>query len=108
MTLSTPYTQWEGDQEHGLHPVLTPAWVQLDALYLPADGTPRHVVPDGLDVTGRARALVSGWYRDVNGAWLAVANFHVGYADGRRERVWLVDQLVPAHATRRRDDRSPA
>jgi hypothetical protein len=31
----------------------------------------RQVVPDGLDLTGSTRALVSGWLREVNGGWLA-------------------------------------
>ena len=107
MTLSSPYTRWEGDQDHGRYPVLTPAWVQLDSLYVPPAGALRHVVPDGLDLVGHVPALVSGWFRDVRGGWLAVVNYHIGYADGRRDRVQLVDQLVPAHALRRRDDNTP-
>lgn len=104
MTLSTPYTRWAGDDDHGRHPLLTRAWVRLDALYVRPADEPSRVVPDGLDLSGQVPALVSGWFRCVHGTWLGVTNFEIPYADGRKQGVWLVDQLVPGHALRRRDD----
>ncbi|TDV43749.1 hypothetical protein CLV71_115213 [Actinophytocola oryzae] len=43
----------------------------------------RHVVPDGVDLVGRASALVSGRARRLSGR---AVNYHFAYANDRRDR----------------------
>jgi hypothetical protein len=102
--LNTPYTEWEGDQVHGQHRKIKPVWVRLDAICGRLPGQPHHVVPDGLDMTGEVPGRLHGWFSSALGDWLAIVDFEVPYADGRRTKVELVDQLVPAWALRRRDE----
>lgn len=82
---------------------LTPVWVQLDALNVRVPGQPSHFVPDGLDMTGQVAGLLSGWHRTAKGDWLAIVNFSVPYADGRRHKLRISGQLVPAYALRPRE-----
>ncbi|ONI78155.1 hypothetical protein ALI144C_32160 [Actinosynnema sp. ALI-1.44] len=105
--INSPYTRMIGDDLHGWHARVTPAWVRLDALYLRNPNTPIRTVGDGLDLSGEVRGHVSGWWRTVKGDWLGVVNFAVPYADGRRDRLELQDQLVPGYALRKRDDSRP-
>lgn len=100
--LHTPFTRYSGDALHGRYPDLTRVWVQLDLLFPQQPDAGRRVVIEGLDMTGRAAGLLSGWFRSVDGAWLGVVSYKLPYADGRREKVELVDQLVPAQALRPR------
>jgi hypothetical protein len=82
--------------------VLKPVWVRLDAVCVRAPDAPHRVIPDGLDMTGEVPGLLSGWFQTVLGDWLAIVNYSISYADGRRHRVTLVDQLVPGCAIRKR------
>jgi hypothetical protein len=106
--VDTPYTRWTGDDVHGRHKVLAPVWVRLDQ-WLPRDeDEPRRVVGDGLDISGTVRGQLSGWLRTVDGQWLGVVSLSVRYADGRRNKVHLPDQVVPQRALRPRiDDTGP-
>lgn len=83
---------------------MKPTWVQLDAICVRASAAPINTVADGLDMTGEVRGLLSGWWRTVKGDWLGVVNYTIPYADGRRHRLELRDQLVPLYALRKRDD----
>lgn len=76
--------------------------MQLEAINIRVPGMPKHVVPDGLDMTGQVRGLLTGWHRSVDGDWLALVNFSIPYADGRRQ-MHLSGQLVPAYALRPRE-----
>lgn len=105
--LNTPYTRWTGDNLHGRTPMLTPAWVRLDEVFPRHPDDPLVVVPDGLDTSGSVPAWVSGWFRAATGEWLAVVNFKIRYADGRRDEVMLHDQLVHSRALRPREDHQP-
>ncbi len=105
--LVTPYTRFTGNRLHGRSPVLTPAWVSLEALFPRHPEAPAVVVPDGLSHGGWVRGFISGWIRWSTGPWLAVANYSLEYADKRSQRLHLADQLVPAHAVRRREDDRP-
>lgn len=88
-------------------PTLTRVWVLLGQICIRSEDAPHRVVADGLDLSGRTRGLLSGWHRSVRGDWLGVVNFYVPYADGRRSRLYLSNQLVPAYALRPRDDSWP-
>lgn len=103
MTLNSPFTIWEGDTVHGRRPVLTSVGVNLDRLFPRQPGAPRHVIPAGLDLTGEVRGRLHGRFPSVEGDWLGVVNYEIGYADGRRDRVYLADQLVPFYVLRRRE-----
>ncbi|WP_205215340.1 hypothetical protein [Amycolatopsis albispora] len=98
--LHTPYTRWTDDDGRGRRPVFTAVWVRLDALYARPSGTPGHEVAAGLDVTGEVPGRLHGWLSSVKGEWLGVVDFEMPYADGRRERLAVADQLVPAQALR--------
>lgn len=99
--LNSPYTIWEGDDVHGRRPVVTAVTVQLDHLFARPPGAPRHVIPTGLDLTGTVRGVIHGRFPGAEGDWLGVANYQIGYADGRRQRLHVVDQLVPFWALRK-------
>lgn len=103
MGLNSPFTTWEGDDIHGRRPVLTGVGVRLDKLFARLPGAPRHVIATGLDLTGEVRGRLHGRFPSVEGDWLGVVNYEIGYADGRRDKLYLVDQLVPFHVLRRRD-----
>lgn len=94
--LNSPFTTWEGDELHGKRPVLTGVWVQLDRLFIRSRDTPRHVIETGLDLTGRVQGRLHGRFPSVDGDWLGVVNYEIPYADGRRDKLHLVDQLVPS------------
>lgn len=66
------------------------------------DEAPRSV-GDGLDLDFKTEGWIYGRFRSVRGRWLGVVNFYVPYADGRRHRVFLEDQLVPFGALQPRD-----
>ena len=99
--LNSPHTIWEGDDVHGRRPVVTAVSVQLDRLFARPPGAQRHVIPTGLDLTGTARGVIHGRFPGVEGDWLGVANYEIGYADGRRQKLYVVDQLVPFWALRK-------
>jgi hypothetical protein len=104
--LITPYTRLQGDQLHGHHPeVLAQVWVRLDVISGRLPGAPYETVVDGLDMTGHAPGLVTGYFRSSRGDWLAVVNYQIPYADGRTPKVQVVDQLVQKAALQRRDPR---
>jgi len=102
--LHSPYTRFTGDDDHGRVPVITPVWVRLDAIYLRVPGAPTHTVATGLDMTGEVPGRLTGWFSTAKGDWLGVVDFEIPYADPRRTKLEVVDQLVPAYALRRRDD----
>jgi hypothetical protein len=78
-----------------------PVWVLLEQVCVHDPAMARTVV-DGLDMTGRAKGFLLGWWRSSRGDWLGVVNYEVRYADGREATVWWREQLVPAHALRPR------
>lgn len=99
---NSPHTQWVGDDLHGRRPVVTPVWVRLDAIYVRAPDAPQRTIPDGLDMTGEVRGHLYGWWPTVKGNWLGVVNFEIPYADGRRHKLEVREQLVPDYALRKR------
>lgn len=99
--LNSPFTVWEGDSVHGRRPVLTGVSVRLDQLFARLPGAARHVIPVGLDLTGEVRGRLHGRFPSVEGDWLGVVNYEISYADGRREKLYLADQLVPFHVLRK-------
>lgn len=100
--INSPFTRWEGDDIHGRSPVLTSVWVNLDILFpRPADA-PRHVIVTGLDLTGVVPGRLHGRFPRVEGDWYGIVNYEIGYADGRRDKLHLVDQFVPFTALRER------
>lgn len=101
--LDSPFTAWEGDDLHGRRPVLTAVWVRLDALFVRASDAPRHVIETGLDLTGEVQGRLHGRFPSVEGDWLGVVNYEIPFADGRRSKLQLVDQLVPFSALRKRE-----
>lgn len=96
-----------GDDDHGWSKDHTQVWVRLDAVYPRDPDAARQTVPDGVDLHGTVRGLLSGWLRRSEGEWLGVVNFRVPYADGRRSNLLLCDQLVPAEALSPRDGNEP-
>lgn len=102
MGLNSPFTTWEGDDIHGRRPVLTGVGVRLDTLFPRPPETARHVIATGLDLTGEVQGRLHGRFPSVEGDWLGVVNYEIGYADGRRDKLYLVDQLVPFHVLRKR------
>lgn len=101
MGLNSPFTAWEGDDVHGRRHVLTGVGVSLDRLFARPPDASRHVIATGLDLTGEVRGRLHGRFPSVEGDWLGVVNYEIGYADGRREKLYLVDQLVPFHVLRK-------
>ena len=99
--LNSPFTIWEGDDVHGRRAVVTGVSVQLDSLFARAPDAARHVIATGLDLTGTAKGQLHGRFPSVDGDWLGVVNYEIGYADGRRDKLYLVDQLVPFHVLRK-------
>lgn len=93
--INSPFTTWEGDDVHGRRPVLTSVWVLLDDLFPRPPDAPRHVIVTGLDLTGKVQGRLHGRFPSVDGNWLGVVNYEISYADGRREKLHLVDQLLP-------------
>ena len=82
--------------------MLTAVWVRLDTLFPRAPNAPRHVIETGLDLTGEVQGRLHGRFPSVEGDSLAVVNYEIPYADGRRNKLRLVDQLVPFSALRER------
>ena len=103
MTLRSPFTKWEGDDVHGRRAVLTGVSVSLDRLFPRQPGAQRRVIATGLDLTGEVRGRLHGRFPGIEGDWLGVVNYEISYADGRRDQLHLVDQLVPFHALRLRE-----
>lgn len=98
--LNSPFTRWEGDEVHGKRLARTPVWVILDRLFVPSTDEPRRVSPEGLDVTGMVPGRLHGRFPSLAGLWCGVVDYEVSYADGRRDKVSLIDQLVPFYALR--------
>ncbi|WP_245786670.1 hypothetical protein [Lentzea albida] len=65
-------------------------------------GAERHVIATGLDLTGEVQGRLHGRFPSIEGDWLGVVNYEISYADGRRDKLYLVDQLVPFHVLRKR------
>ncbi|WP_143261823.1 hypothetical protein [Allokutzneria sp. NRRL B-24872] len=105
--LITPYTKMTGNNNHGWRATLTPSWIDLAVAFPHPPGVQRRVVGEGLDLTLEVRAMVSGWFRSVDGQWLAVCHYQIPYADGRKHMVALRNQVVPGHAMRHREDNLP-
>lgn len=98
------HTQWDGDEVHGRHPRTTRVWVRLDAICPRIPGQPHRVEPSGLDMTGEVPGLLSTWLCSAKGDWMGVVTYQIPYADGRRSKLDLRDQLVPSSAIRERAD----
>jgi hypothetical protein len=79
-----------------------PVWVLLDQVFR-HDPTAFRSVPDGLELSGRARGYLSHWRRGSRGDWLGQVNYELRYADGREATVWLQDQMLPGYALRPRE-----
>ncbi|MFD4675839.1 hypothetical protein ACFWNN_39345 [Lentzea sp. NPDC058450] len=107
MTLKSPHTRWDGDDVHGRRVVLTSVGVRLDRLFARVAGTPRHVIETGLDMTGEVHGRLHGRFPSIDGDWYGVVNYEIGYADGRPQKVYLVDQLVPFHVLRLLSETKP-
>jgi hypothetical protein len=82
---------------------VTAVWVRLDALYIRKPDAPSHTIAHGLDMTGEVPGHLVGWWPTVKGNWLGVVNFAIPYADGRRHKLQIHDQLVPDYALRKRE-----
>jgi hypothetical protein len=82
--------------------VVTGVSVSLDRLFARAPGAARHVIATGLDLTGTVQGQLHGRFPSIEGDWFGVINYEIGYADGRRNKLLLVDQFVPFHALRKR------
>ena len=96
--VNTPFTRWTGDDLHGRTKVISPVWVHLDILAMRAPEHRRVVVPDGIDVSIRAKGRLTGWFQSADGDWFGVVDYELSYVDGRRAQVALQDQLVPRAA----------
>jgi hypothetical protein len=83
--------------------VITPVWVNLDALFHRDPDASRHVIETGLDLTGRVHGRLHGRFPSVDGRWLGVVNFEISYADGRPTKLHVVDQLLPFSVIEERD-----
>ncbi|MET9634623.1 hypothetical protein ABZX92_44985 [Lentzea sp. NPDC006480] len=81
--------------------MLTGVQVQLDLLFARRPGAERHVIPTGLDLTGSVKGRLHGRFPSVEGDWLGIVNYEIGYADGRPDKLHVVDQLVPFHVLRK-------
>ena len=60
------------------------------------------MIETGLDLTGKVEGRLHGRFPSVEGDWLGVVNYEIGYANGQRDKLYVVDQLVPFHALRKR------
>lgn len=100
--INSPFTVWEGDEIHGRRPVLTEVSVNLSLLFARHPDAPRHVIPTGLDLSGTVQGRLHGRFPSVEGDWFGLVNYEIGYADGRRDKLYLPDQLLPFHALRKR------
>ncbi|RSM80872.1 hypothetical protein DMH04_28545 [Kibdelosporangium aridum] len=105
--VNSPYTRWDGDELHGKHPVVTPVWIRLDAIYVRAPDSASRTIPHGLDMTGEIPGYLYGWWPTVKGNWLGVVNFAIPYADDRSHKLQVTEQLVPDYALRKREERNP-
>ncbi|MFS8105144.1 hypothetical protein LFM09_49445 [Lentzea alba] len=101
--INSPFTIWEGDDVHGRRPVITGVSVSLDDLFARKPGARRHVIPTGLDLTGAVKGQLHGRFPGVEGDWLGVVNYAINYADGRREKLYVPDQLVSFDVLRLRE-----
>lgn len=101
--INSPFTTWEGDDLHGRRPVLTSVWVRLGHLFPRPPDAPRHVIATGLDLTGQVQGRLHGRFPSVDGDWLGIVNYEINYADGRRDKLHLVDQLIPFNVLRKRE-----
>ncbi|MGW6442299.1 hypothetical protein [Lentzea sp. NPDC055074] len=61
------------------------------------------MIETDLDTTGEAPGRLHGRFPSVDGDWFGVVNYEIGYADGRPQKMYLVDQLMPFHVLRLRD-----
>jgi hypothetical protein len=54
-----------------------------------------------LDLQGQVQGRLHGRFPSVDGDWIGVVNYEIPYADGRRNKLHVVDQLVPFYALRK-------
>ncbi|MEV6242659.1 hypothetical protein [Lentzea sp. NPDC051838] len=101
--LDSPFTIWEGNDVHGRRPVVTGVSVSLDRLFARRPDARRHVIPTGLDLTGTVQGQLHGRFPGVEGDWLGVVNYAINYADGRRDKLYVSDQLVSFDVLRLRE-----
>lgn len=48
----------------------------------------------GLDLTGVVPGRLHGRFASVEDDWYGIVNYEIGYADGRRDKLHLVDQFA--------------
>lgn len=79
-----------------------PVWVQLDALCIRRPDGPASTLNTrhALDMTAQALGILHHWLRYGKGDWLGLVSYHVPFADGRKEQLYMERQLVPAYALR--------
>jgi hypothetical protein len=82
-------------------------WVHLDVLWQRPEPRQRRTIVDGLDATGRVPGALQRWVRTSDGLWLGEVHIEIGYIDGRRDRMIVRNQLVPAWALSPRDNGRP-
>jgi hypothetical protein len=84
-------------------PAPQPVWVDLPTLFRATTTQTRR--PTGsVDLTGRARGLLTARHRSSLGDWLAVVTYQLSGTDDRAEPELLQDQLVPFYALHPRAD----
>ena len=88
---------------HGRRAVVTGVSVSLDRLFPRRPDAQRHVIPTGLDLTGTVKGQLHGRFPGVEGEWLGVVNYAINFADGRQEKLYVPDQLVPFDVLRLRE-----
>ena len=82
-------------------------WVHLDRLFPEDPDLRSQVVVDGLDLSRRARGLLTRWWRGSRGQWLGEVTYTMHFIDGRENTLLWRDQLVPAFALTPRADNRP-
>ena len=81
-------------------------WVDLAAVFVHPASAPRTVVPDGLDLTAKAKGMLDprSWRRAGSGMWVALCTIDIPYMEarasgGRGAHTYRLErQLVPGYA----------
>ncbi|HEX4361367.1 MAG TPA: hypothetical protein VH141_27775 [Pseudonocardia sp.] len=95
-----------GFAEPTLAPNVRPVWVLLEE-FCRHDPAFARTVPDGVDLTGRAKGFLLEWVRSGRGDWLGVVHVEVRFVDGREATQWWNEQRVPGYALLPREERRP-